>query len=157
MNLSNLLAELKRRRVNTVAAAYLVVSCLLIQVATQVFPLFDIPNWVVRAVVLLTIVGFPIAVVSAWAFELAPEGIKREEEVDHRITRTDRAPADRSDCHDCRSGRGRDGRSILAFATNKPGGQATSIQRSHRKQVDRRPALSKPECGRANAYFAEGI
>ncbi len=60
---------------------------LFIQVATQVFPFFDIPNWVVRLVVLLTIVGFPIAVVCAWAFEMTPEGIKLEGDVDRRITR----------------------------------------------------------------------
>jgi TolB-like protein len=75
-------AELKRRRVYSVAVAYAVVAWLLIQVATQVFPFFEIPNWAVRLIVLLTILGFPIAVVCAWAFELTPEGIKREEEVD---------------------------------------------------------------------------
>ena len=75
-------AELKRRRVYSVAVAYAVVAWLLIQVATQVFPFFDIPNWAVRLVVLLAILGFPIAVVCAWAFEITPEGIKREGEVD---------------------------------------------------------------------------
>ncbi len=75
-------AELKRRRVYSVAVAYAVVAWLLIQVATQVFPFFEIPNWAVRLIVLLAILGFPIAVVCAWAFELTPEGIKREEEVD---------------------------------------------------------------------------
>ena len=65
-----------------VAVAYAVAAWLLIQVATQVFPFFDVPNWIVRLVVLLLIVGFPIAVVCSWAFELTPEGIKREGEVD---------------------------------------------------------------------------
>ena len=60
---------------------------LFIQVATQVFPFFDIPNWVVRLVVSLTIIGFPIAVVCAWAFEMTPEGIKLEGDIDRRITR----------------------------------------------------------------------
>src|SRR5205814_10115449 len=59
-----------------------VVGCLLIQVATQVFPFFEIPNWAVRLVVLLIVVGFPIALVIAWAFELTPGGIKRTEEAD---------------------------------------------------------------------------
>jgi len=63
------------------------VAWLFIQVATQVFPFFSIPNWVVRLIVLLTIIGFPIAVVCAWAFEVTPEGIKLEREVDRRITR----------------------------------------------------------------------
>ncbi len=74
-------AELKRRNVYKVAVAYAVVAWLLIQVATQVFPFFEIPNWAVRLVVLLLILGFPIALVLAWAFELTPEGIKRADEV----------------------------------------------------------------------------
>src|SRR6201982_148261 len=74
-------AELKRRNVYKVAVAYAVVSWLLIQVATQVFPFFEIPNWAVRLVVLLLILGFPIALFLAWAFEITPEGIKRAEDV----------------------------------------------------------------------------
>src|SRR5437764_9875275 len=80
-------AELKRRRVYSAAVAYVVVAWLLVQVATQVFPFFNIPNWVVRLVVLLTIVGFPVSLVCAWAFEVTPEGIKLEGDVDRRITR----------------------------------------------------------------------
>jgi TolB-like protein len=87
MNARTFFAELKRRRVYSVAVAYIVVAWLLIQVATQVFPFFAIPNWVVRLVVLLAIIGFPIAVVCAWAFELTAEGIKREGGIDRRITR----------------------------------------------------------------------
>jgi TolB-like protein/Tfp pilus assembly protein PilF len=75
-------AELKRRNVYKVAVAYAVVGWLLVQVATQVFPFFEIPNWAVRLVVLLIIVGFPIALVIAWAFEITPEGIKRTEVAD---------------------------------------------------------------------------
>src|SRR5205823_8558 len=70
-----------------VAAAYVVTAWLLIQIATQVFPFFNIPNWIVRLVVLLAIIGFPIAVVCSWAFEITPEGIKLEGDVDRRITR----------------------------------------------------------------------
>jgi len=81
MNPRNLFAELKRRNVYKVAVAYAVVSWLLVQVATQVFPFFDIPNWAVRLVVLLLILGFPVALVLSWAFEITPEGIKRESEV----------------------------------------------------------------------------
>src|SRR6267142_316609 len=87
MKIDNFFAELKRRRVYSVAVAYVVVAWLLIQIATQVFPFFGIPNWVVRLVVLLSILGFPIAVVCAWAFEMTPEGIKFEGDVDRRITR----------------------------------------------------------------------
>ena len=81
MNLRNFLAELKRRHVYRVAIAYGVVAWLLIQVATQVFPFFEIPNWVVRLAVLITVLGFPIALIIAWAFEMTPEGMKRAEEI----------------------------------------------------------------------------
>jgi TolB-like protein/Tfp pilus assembly protein PilF len=87
MNARTFFTELKRRRVYSVAVAYVVVAWLLIQVATQVFPFFNIPNWVVRLVVLLAIISFPIAVVCAWAFEITPEGIKLEADVDRRIIR----------------------------------------------------------------------
>ena len=80
MNPRNFFAELKRRNVYKVAVAYAVVGWLLIQVATQVFPFFEIPNWAVRLVVLLITAGFPIALVIAWAFELTPEGLKRTED-----------------------------------------------------------------------------
>jgi hypothetical protein len=73
----NFFSELKRRNVYKVAVAYAVVGWLLVQIATQVFPFFEIPNWAVRLVVLIIIVGFPIALVIAWAFEMTPEGIKR--------------------------------------------------------------------------------
>ena len=79
MNLGNFFAELKRRNVYKVAVAYAVVGWLLVQVTTQVFPIFEIPNWVSRLIVLAIIIGFPIALVIAWAFELTPEGLKRTE------------------------------------------------------------------------------
>jgi TolB-like protein len=81
-------AELKRRNVYKVAIAYAVVAWLLMQVASQIFPFFEIPNWAVRLVVLLLIIGFPVAVILAWAFELTPEGIKRAEDVDLSPTLT---------------------------------------------------------------------
>src|SRR4029077_3425423 len=78
----NFLVELKRRNVYKVAVAYAVVGWLLVQVATQVFPFFEIPNWAVRLVVLAIVIGFPVALVIAWAFELTPQGLKRTEDVD---------------------------------------------------------------------------
>jgi TolB-like protein/Tfp pilus assembly protein PilF len=82
MKNSNLFAELKRRNVYKVAVAYAVVAWLLVQIATQVFPFLEIPNWVVRLVIALVVIGFPIALVIAWAFEATPEGIKRTEVAD---------------------------------------------------------------------------
>ena len=80
--MSNFFSELKRRNVYKVAVAYAVVAWLLIQIATQVFPFFDIPNWAVRLIVLAIVIGFPIALAMAWAFELTPQGIKRAEDAD---------------------------------------------------------------------------
>jgi len=74
-------AELKRRHVYRVSIAYAVAAWLLIQIATQVFPFFEIPNWVVRLVVLAVVLGFPVALIIAWAFELTPEGIRHAEDV----------------------------------------------------------------------------
>src|SRR5690348_7381006 len=81
-NKPSFFSELKRRNVYKVAVAYAVVGWLLIQVATQVFPFFEIPNWAVRLVVLLLILGFPVALILSWAYEITPEGIKRESEID---------------------------------------------------------------------------
>ena len=82
MKPGNFFAELKRRNVYKVAVAYAVVGWLLVQVTTQVFPIFEIPNWALRLIVLAIIIGFPIALVIAWAFELTPQGLKRTEDVD---------------------------------------------------------------------------
>jgi TolB-like protein/Tfp pilus assembly protein PilF len=82
VKIDNFFSELKRRNVYKVAVAYAVVAWLLIQMATQVFPFFDIPNWAVRFVVLLIVIGFPIALIIAWAFEITPEGIKRTDAIE---------------------------------------------------------------------------
>jgi TolB-like protein/Tfp pilus assembly protein PilF len=82
MNSRNFFAELKRRNVYKVAVAYAVAGWALSQGIAQVFPVFDVPNWVIRLIVVLIIIGFPVAVVFAWAFELTPEGIKRTEVAD---------------------------------------------------------------------------
>jgi hypothetical protein len=68
VNARQFLGELKRRNVYKVAAAYGVFAWLLIQVATQVFPFFDIPNWAVRLVILLLLVGLPVALIFSWEF-----------------------------------------------------------------------------------------
>jgi len=82
MNSGNFFAELKRRNVYKVAVAYAIVGWLSIQIATQIFPFLEIPNWIVRLVIVLIAIGFPIALVIAWAFEATPEGIKRTEVAD---------------------------------------------------------------------------
>jgi TolB-like protein/Tfp pilus assembly protein PilF len=82
MNPKGFFGELKRRNVYKVAVAYAIVGWLTIQIATQVFPFLEIPNWIVRLVILVVAIGFPIALVIAWAFEMTPEGVKRTEAAD---------------------------------------------------------------------------
>jgi TolB-like protein/Tfp pilus assembly protein PilF len=75
-------AELKRRNVYKVAVAYVVAGWALAQGLAQVLPVFAVPNWVVRLLVVLIIIGLPVALGLAWTFELTPEGIKRTETAD---------------------------------------------------------------------------
>ncbi|PYI44999.1 MAG: hypothetical protein DMF11_13565 [Verrucomicrobia bacterium] len=82
MKIDNFFAELKRRNVYKVAVAYIVAGWALSQGIAQVFPVFDIPNWIIRLIVLLVILGLPIALVLAWMFEITPHGIKRTEIAD---------------------------------------------------------------------------
>jgi len=86
--------ELKRRHVWRVAVAYAIAAWLLVQIATQVFPFFNIPNWVVRVVVVLLALGFPVAVAFAWVFELTPEGIRRTAPSDSPEARSELAHRD---------------------------------------------------------------
>ena len=151
MNPRNLFAELKRRNVYKVAVAYAVVAWLLIQIATQVFPFFEIPNWAVRLVVLLLVIGFPVALILAWAFEITPEGIKRAEDVDlnQSITR--------------RTGRKLDFLIIAVlllviavFAYQRFGpGQKVAVA-TLEKSIAVLPFENRSE-DKANAYFADGI
>jgi serine/threonine-protein kinase len=78
----NFFAELKRRNVYKVAVAYAVVSWLLIQAASILFPTFEAPPWAMKVFVAVIALGFPIALVFSWAFEITPEGLKRESEIE---------------------------------------------------------------------------
>lgn len=82
MTIDRFFAELKRRNVYKVAIAYVVGGWALSQGIAQVFPVFDVPNWIIRLIVLLIIIGFPIALILTWAFEITPEGIRRTQDVD---------------------------------------------------------------------------
>src|SRR5437773_3017445 len=82
MNPNQFFGELRRRNVYKVAVAYAVVGWLLIQVATQVFPFLEIPNWAIRLIILAIAIGFPVSLIIAWPFELTTEGIRRTEDVD---------------------------------------------------------------------------
>jgi adenylate cyclase len=76
----NFCAELKRRNVYKVAVAYAVISWLLIQATSILLPTFEGPPWVMKVFVVILVLGFPIALVFSWAFEITPEGIKRTED-----------------------------------------------------------------------------
>src|SRR5438552_3680339 len=128
MNPKNFFAELKRRNVYKVAIAYGVVAWLLMQVASQIFPFFEIPSWAVRLVVLLLILGFPIALVLAWAFDLTPEGLKREKAADREPARPSR---------------------------NKAWRQTESVK-VPAKSIAVMPFENRSE-DKANAYFADGV
>jgi TolB-like protein/tetratricopeptide (TPR) repeat protein len=78
----NFFAELKRRNVYKVAVAYAVVAWLLIQAASIFFPAFDVPPWVMKIFIIVIIFGFPVALIFSWAFEITPEGIKLESEIE---------------------------------------------------------------------------
>jgi adenylate cyclase len=85
LNPKEFFGELKRRKVYTIAIAYIVGAWALAQGIAQVFPVFDIPNWVVRLIVILIALGFPAALVLAWFFDLTRYGIVRTPDLDHRI------------------------------------------------------------------------
>jgi TolB-like protein/Tfp pilus assembly protein PilF len=84
----SLYSELKRRNVFRVAIAYAVAAWLLIEVSATTFPLLNLPDWTATFITVLLIIGFPVALIFAWAFELTPEGLKKEKQVDrsHSIT-----------------------------------------------------------------------
>ncbi len=78
----SLIAELKRRNVFRVGVAYAIVAWLLVEVASVVLPALNVPNWALSFLVFLVAAGFPLTLVIAWAFEMTPEGLKREAEID---------------------------------------------------------------------------
>jgi TolB-like protein len=92
----SLMTELKRRNVFRVGAAYAIVGWLLIEVASVLLPTFEAPAWVMKAFTFLLILGFPVALIFAWAFELTPEGLKLDTAEDSRepVTRKARSKLD---------------------------------------------------------------
>jgi hypothetical protein len=74
--------ELKRRNVIRVAIAYAVAAWLLIEITATTFPMLRLPEWTATFVTVLVMIGFPLALIFAWAYELTPEGLKKEKDVD---------------------------------------------------------------------------
>ncbi len=75
-------AELRRRNVIKVAAAYIIVGWLLLQISDTLVPALYLPEWFHSGVAFLLILGFPVALIFAWAFELTPEGLKKEKDIE---------------------------------------------------------------------------
>jgi TolB-like protein/Tfp pilus assembly protein PilF len=151
----NFFAELKRRNVYKVAVAYAVVAWLLIQAASIFFPAFDAPAWVMKIFIIVIIFGFPVALILSWAFEITPEGIKLESEIEPNKSNTRRT-----------------GRKIvavtIALAAVAAGLLAFSLFRtkSTTPSTTRAPITNKSVAvlpfenrseDKGNAYFAEGI
>jgi TolB-like protein/Flp pilus assembly protein TadD len=88
MDPATFLTELRRRKVYRVAVAYAIVAWLLIQAASILFPTFEAPPWVMKVFVTAVILGFPVALILAWAFDLTPEGLRRAEEVAPQESKT---------------------------------------------------------------------
>jgi len=83
MGIASVWAELKRRNVVKVAVAYAIVGWLLVEVASTVFPIVQLPSWTITFVTMLILLGFPLAMVLSWAYEVTPQGLKRDRNV-HR-------------------------------------------------------------------------
>ena len=88
LSTNNFFAELKRRNVYKVAATYAIISWLLIQVGSILFPTFEAPGWVMKTFIVLVALGFPLALIFAWAYELTPTGVRRTEYLPPNETRT---------------------------------------------------------------------
>ncbi len=82
MNISNLLSELKRRNVFRVVTAYSIAGWLIIQICDTTFPYLNFPDWIITAIIIIVIAGFPLAPIFAWVFEFTPDGIKKSGDVD---------------------------------------------------------------------------
>jgi len=161
MDPATFFTELKRRKVYRVAVAYAIVAWLLIQAGSILFPTFEAPPWVMKVFITAVILGFPVALILAWAFELTPEGIKRAEEVTTQKSKIPKA--------------GRKWTAIIVVAavlaatllafqfartrkppTAEPGKQTAPAAASMDKSVAVLP-FENLSSDKENAFFAQGI
>ncbi len=151
MNLQNFFAELRRRNVYKVAVAYAVVGWLVMQVAATIVPALHLPDSLTTAVVVITLLGFPIALVIAWAFEMTPEGMKRTED----ISPSEKIPQwSRKKFAAFVLVVGLTAAALLAFQILRPKEGDAPVAES--KSIAVLPFLNLSE-DKANAYFADGI
>jgi len=142
-------AELKRRNVYKVAIAYGIVAWLLIQAGSILFPTFEAPPWVMKVFVAVVALGFPVAIILAWAFELTPEGIKRSEDVDLAQRRS----RGRAWIYVALIGATM---SVVLFFVGRYTGRKGEAPSPTEKSIAVLPFENLSE-DKSNAYFAEGI
>ena len=166
MKIDAFFAELKRRNVYKVAVAYAVVAWLLIQAASIFFPAFDAPPWVMKIFIIVIIFGFPVALIFSWAFEITPEGIKLESEIEPNKSVTRRTGrkivavtialavvAAGLFVYQLVRPVGRSLQDVRQIEDGRPGGASLPISN---KSIAVLPFENRSE-DKANAYFAEGI
>ena len=151
MNRGNIFAELKRRNVYKVAVAYIVAGWALAQGIAQVLPVFEIPNSAIRLIVFLIIIGFPFALIFAWAFEITPEGVKRTAEAD-AMPRSTR-PLNRTWIYVVVVGAAI---SVALFFLGRYTAGNRAMSPNDRKSIAVLPFASLSE-NKSDAYFAEGV
>ncbi|PYL59236.1 MAG: hypothetical protein DMF31_07525 [Verrucomicrobia bacterium] len=151
MNRGNIFAELKRRNVYKVAVAYIVAGWALAQGIAQVLPVFDVPNSVIRLIVFLIVIGFPFALIFAWAFEITPEGVKRTAEADAMPRST--PPRNRTWLYVVVVGAAI---SVALFFLGRYTAGNRTMSPEGRKSIAVLPFASLSE-NKSDAYFAEGV
>src|SRR3712207_5256965 len=150
--MASFLAELKRRNVYKVAAAYAVVAWLLIQLASILFPTFEAPPWVMKVFIAIVAAGFVIAVIIAWAFEMTPEGLKRTATISPDV----KLPYwSRRKFAAMIGGIGLLAAALLVFQLTRPA-PPPKTQSTNDKSIAVLPFDSLSE-DKANAYFAVGV
>ena len=142
--MSGFFEELQRRKVYRVAAAYIIAAGFIIQISSAVFPAWDLPNWAFRLVVVLLLIGFPIALILAWAYDVTPQGI--------RATPTPSTPG---------SNRRRNLIMLVAFGIIVSAGAGLFLlPRGSARKIDKSIAVlpfQNLSDEKENAYFADGI
>ena len=148
MDPKNFFVELRRRNVYKVAVAYAIVGWLLIQIAASTFPFLKIPGWATRLVIVLVLLGFPLALVLAWAFEMTPTGVRRTD-TDEPDKSAARRPGGKFVAIVTGLAIGAAG--LLFFQFIRPKASLTS-----EKSIAVLPFENRSE-EKENAYFADGI